>query len=65
MDILSRLNLEQIDLENQIDRCIEDETPQFLPELQLELESIQRKIHLMEGKKRRDKIKKCSWDLFS
>lgn len=57
MDTLSRLNLEAIDIENQIDRYCDDNQMEFIPELQIELEAIQKKIHALENKQRREKKK--------
>lgn len=57
MDTLSKYILDQIEIDTQMDRYIQDNQMEFIPELQIELEAIQKKIHALENKQRREKKK--------
>ena len=65
MDTLSRLNLDAIDIENQMDRYISEDKIEFIPELQFELDALQKKIQLLQKQRLRNKIKHIDWGLLS
>lgn len=58
MDTISKINLEIMDLENSIERCIDDNTLEFIPDYQEQIDYLTNKLKKLESSDRRKKTNK-------
>lgn len=63
MDTISKLYIRISQLEDKIEECIEDETPEFIADYQEELDLVTKQLTHLENDVRKSK-KHSNWHLF-
>lgn len=57
MDTISKLYLRISELEWEIERCVDDDTPEYIPDLQEDLDYTTKKLKHLENDRRKAKTK--------